>query len=63
MEAHTLRLDSSKSADRLGWKPLLTLDEAIGWSVDWYRQVLNDPTRAGPISTAQLKAYSERAGM
>ena len=62
-EAHLLRLDSSKSADRLGWAPVLTLDEAITWSVDWYRQVLENPSNAGPISTAQLKAYSERAGM
>jgi CDP-glucose 4,6-dehydratase len=36
-EATTLLLDSSKARAQLGWHPRLTLHEAIGWTVDWYK--------------------------
>lgn len=35
-EAAVLRLDASKSADRLGWRPVLPLDTALGWIAEWY---------------------------
>ncbi|WP_448152720.1 CDP-glucose 4,6-dehydratase [Castellaniella caeni] len=37
-EAHTLRLDVSKAADRLGWYPWLRLPAALDLTVDWVRQ-------------------------
>ena len=58
-EAQSLRLDSSKSVDRLGWKPVLPLEDAIDWSVQWYRAVLADPSCAPDISTVQIRAFSE----
>lgn len=36
-EARYLRLDNSKAGKELNWKPKLTLDKALGMSVDWYR--------------------------
>jgi CDP-glucose 4,6-dehydratase len=36
-EAGILRLDSTKAKVGLGWRPRLSLDEAIGLTVDWYR--------------------------
>lgn len=36
-EAHMLRLDSSKAREKLGWRPLLRIDRALQWTVDWYR--------------------------
>jgi CDP-glucose 4,6-dehydratase len=65
-EAHTLRLDSAKSMDQLGWKPVLPLEEAIDWSVQWYRKVVADPSSAAEITTGQIQAFSrclERAGV
>jgi CDP-glucose 4,6-dehydratase len=59
-EAHTLRLDSAKSMHRLGWKAVLPLEDAIDWSVGWYREVLASPSRAAEITTSQIKAFSER---
>jgi CDP-glucose 4,6-dehydratase len=58
-EAHTLRLDSAKSMDRLGWKPVLPLEDAIDWSVEWYREVVADPSSAAEITTNQIQAFSE----
>lgn len=37
-EAATLKLDSTKARLELGWKPKLTLSEALRLTVDWYRQ-------------------------
>ena len=36
-EAHLLRLDSSKSRARLGWKPLLDIATALDWTVSWFK--------------------------
>jgi CDP-glucose 4,6-dehydratase len=36
-EAGFLKLDASKAKLRLGWKPLLELDQALGLIVDWQR--------------------------
>ncbi len=37
-EAAYLTLDSGKARRRLGWSPLVDLDTAVDWLVDWYRQ-------------------------
>ncbi len=36
-EAGILRLDSTKAQSRLGWRPRLTLQEAIDLTADWYK--------------------------
>ncbi len=36
-EAGFLRLNSDKAKRRLGWRPNLKLDQALSWSVDWYK--------------------------
>jgi CDP-glucose 4,6-dehydratase len=36
-EAAVLRLDSTKAATRLGWRPQLDLEDAVGLTVEWYR--------------------------
>jgi CDP-glucose 4,6-dehydratase len=36
-EARSLKLDASKAAVFLGWHPLLPLDLALDWIVEWYR--------------------------
>ena len=36
-EAHFLRLDSSKAAVELGWRAMLTPEERVGWTVEWYK--------------------------
>jgi CDP-glucose 4,6-dehydratase len=36
-EAGTLRLDASRARAELGWRPRLTLETALAWTVAWYR--------------------------
>lgn len=36
-EAPTLRLDSSKATDRLGWRPVWDVEATVTRTIDWYR--------------------------
>lgn len=36
-EATLLKLDCSRARSRLGWRPRLSLGDALDWIVDWYR--------------------------
>jgi CDP-glucose 4,6-dehydratase len=55
-EAHFLRLDSAKARSRLGWKPRLSLDEALEWTVDWYKKQAGGED-AGALTLAQIERY------
>jgi CDP-glucose 4,6-dehydratase len=35
-EAAVLRLDASRSVERLGWRAALSLEQAMDWTVEWY---------------------------
>jgi CDP-glucose 4,6-dehydratase len=36
-EAAMLRLDASRARAELGWRPQLTIETALTWTVEWYR--------------------------
>lgn len=36
-EAKLLRLDSAQARSQLGWRPRLSLAQALEWTVDWYK--------------------------
>ena len=59
-EAHLLLLDNGKAARELEWSPVLTLDETIALTVDWYRAVAEDPAAAAAILRTQLQEYTHR---
>jgi CDP-glucose 4,6-dehydratase len=37
-EAIFLKISSQKLKDRTGWKPVLSFEESVNWSVDWYQR-------------------------
>ncbi|HDR4437682.1 CDP-glucose 4,6-dehydratase [Bacillus thuringiensis serovar brasilensis] len=37
-ESPVLTLDSTKAVNKLNWTPKLSTDNAIAWTVDWYKQ-------------------------
>ena len=59
-EAGVLRLDASKAATGLGWRPALPLEGALDWIVAWYQgwQRGDDLAR---LTRAQLARYRELA--
>lgn len=55
-EAGLLRLDCSKARAALGWRPSLTLDQALDWIVTWHKAVAGGAD-AGVVTRAQIAAY------
>jgi CDP-glucose 4,6-dehydratase len=58
-EAGLLKLDIAKARAVLGWKPQLSFEEALHWTVDWYR-AHGDGADARQLSLAQIRLFSER---
>lgn len=61
-EAQTLRLDSTKARQLLGWTPAWDLTEAMRRTVEWYRRYSagEDMKR---VSRDELEAYMDRIGV
>lgn len=58
-EAATLRLDASKAAACLGWRPVLPLAEALDWIVEWYRG-WGRGDDLGKLTRSQIVQYEQR---
>jgi CDP-glucose 4,6-dehydratase len=59
-EAHTLRLNSAKAHDVLGWRPRMNTETAFEWTVRWYRRWLEGADMAG-ATKAQIAAFDRLA--
>ena len=59
-EAHLLRLDSTKAAQRLKWQPLLTTAQRIAWTVDWYRAWQENARAVWDVAGRQIEQFEER---
>jgi len=60
-EAHTLRLDSSKARQRLGWRPQLSLDEGLKWTIAWTRAWAQAADAGETVLKQQIENYQERS--
>jgi len=60
-ESQDLRLDSSKARLRLGWQTILSADESVQLTVDWYRSYLDNPECAPQVTARQLRDYMRKA--
>jgi CDP-glucose 4,6-dehydratase len=57
-EATQLRLNSAKARKQLGWRPRLELDQALAWTVDWYKASLRgEDMRA--LTAGQIARYTQ----
>jgi CDP-glucose 4,6-dehydratase len=56
-EARALRLDGTRARQQLGWRPLLTLDTALEWTVDWYRAFEAASGSARKLTDEQIDRY------
>jgi CDP-glucose 4,6-dehydratase len=55
-EAPVLRLDASKAATSLGWRPMLPLDGALDWIVEWY-SAWTAGGALGDVTRSQISRY------
>ena len=57
-EANLLMLDISKAIQHLNWKPLLSIDESIDYTVDWYTSAIEKGVLN--FSENQIKNYQAK---
>jgi CDP-glucose 4,6-dehydratase len=57
-ESPVLRLDASKAADFLGWRPVLGLGETLDWIAQWYRAWNSGEDVAG-LTRSQIGRYEQ----
>lgn len=55
-EAGILKLDISKAINELSWRPKLTSDKAISWTIDWYKKA--DDVSKKSFTFEQIFNYS-----
>jgi CDP-glucose 4,6-dehydratase len=60
-EATFLKLDVTKAATMLGWRPIWSADEAVSRTVEWYRRRISGNFDAAAFCLEQLAAYEEAA--
>jgi len=58
-EAAVLRLDISKAAAGLGWRPQLPLAGALDWIVEWYRAWTTGSADLGALTRSQIERYQK----
>jgi CDP-glucose 4,6-dehydratase len=58
-EATTLRLDSSRANEALGWRPLLSTTTAIDWTASWYRSYLADNEAAARLVREHIERFED----
>ena len=58
-EAHFLRLDWGKARAALGWQPLLSFEETVRLTVEWYRGYHDDPSSASRLTQRQIEWYGD----
>lgn len=56
-EANFLKLDCSKSKNRLQWYPCLSIEESIKYTIDWYKSYEYDNTNIRKITKKQINDY------
>jgi CDP-glucose 4,6-dehydratase len=59
-EAHSFILNTGKAQAQLGWRAIFELDEAIAWTVEWYRAFYADPASAWRTTEEQVQQYMKR---
>ena len=57
-EAGILQLDCSKAYHNLGWKSLLTVREAVKYTIDWYKKYYEEKIDAYTLCSLQIENYS-----
>ena len=55
-EAGRLQVDASKARALLGWAPRLTVEEALDWTVEWYRR-FGDGESAADLVAEQIGRF------
>jgi CDP-glucose 4,6-dehydratase len=61
-EANILKLDVSKIQNKLNWTQCLTLDEAVEYTIQWYK-IFSEKNNMFDFSIEQIKSYLAKANL
>lgn len=61
-EAEQLSLDASKARTRLNWKPKLSLDNTLEWSINWYK-AWNEKKDMYRLTLSQINEFQNKTGI
>jgi CDP-glucose 4,6-dehydratase len=53
------KLSPHKAQAELGWSPVLSRDEALAWTIEWYRGFCSDPSASLRTTEDQLQQYMQ----
>jgi CDP-glucose 4,6-dehydratase len=56
------RLNTQKAQARLEWKPVLRIDDAIAWTVEWYKAFYADPASSWRTTEDQIQRFMRCCG-
>ena len=56
------RLNTQKAQIHLAWKPAIPVEEAIAWTVEWYKAFYADPASSWRISEDQIQRFMKSSG-
>lgn len=56
-EAGLLMLDNNKAKTHLGWKPILSLDQCLALTTEWYRTYYEDRKQIITLSNHQINSF------
>ena len=59
-EAKTLKLDISKSKSQLNWKPVLSIEKTLDYTIEWYKNWFINPNMKD-FSIYQINKFTESA--
>lgn len=60
-EAHYLRLNCNKAAEKLNWKAAFNLEQAIEATVTWYKTAMHKPSDLESLTRSQIELYCQLA--
>lgn len=58
-EAKVLTLNISKAKNKLGWRPVLTMDQTVKMTVDWFKQFHHSSSEIFMFSLSQIRSYEK----
>ncbi len=62
-EANILKLNSSKIQNKLNWVQCLTIDEAIDYTIQWYKEFTEKSNNMFDFSIKQIESYLTKANL
>ena len=60
-ETKVLKLDSSKSREKLGWNTLLSIHDSLNLTCNWYKHYLENPSKIKNITLDQIDSFIKLA--